>query len=55
MFLIGLAVLDVPAIGWEIFIRHGVDPGAISAMFVITSVILVGPLGIRVVKKNGDD
>jgi hypothetical protein len=54
LFLIGLAALDIPAIGWEIFVRHGTDPGVFSAAFVITSIILVGPLGIRIVRRNGN-
>lgn len=58
VFLVGLAALDIPAIGWEIFIRHGQDPGVFSACFVVTSIILVGPLGIKVVARgngNGKD
>lgn len=55
VFLVALAALDIPVIGWEVFVRHGADPGVFSAAFVITSLILVGPLGVKIVRSNGKD
>jgi hypothetical protein len=55
IFLAGLAALDIPAMGWEFFIRHGEDPGVISAIFVIATIVLAGPVGIRIVRDRGGD
>lgn len=53
VFLAALAALDIPVIIWEFVVRKGNDPGIISAAFVIVTVVLAGPVGIRIVR-NGN-
>lgn len=53
LFLAGLAALDIPILIWEFVVRKGNDPGIISAAFVIVTVVLAGPVGIRIVRNGG--
>lgn len=53
-FLGALAAVDVVAIIVELIYRHGVDPGGDSLIVAITTIVLAGPVGIKIVKDRGN-
>lgn len=54
-FLCGLAVITLPTLAWELVIRRAHDPGVWSGCLVLTSIILIGPVGIKIVQlRRGD-
>lgn len=55
MFLVGLVVITLPTIAWELVIRHADDWGVWSGCLVLTSIILVGPVGVKIFPKQRSD
>jgi hypothetical protein len=53
LFLGGLAVADLVAIVVEVIFRHGTDPGVDSIIVVIATIVLAGPVGIKIVRDRG--
>lgn len=54
LFLAALAAVDVVAIVVELIYRHGRDPGVDSAIVVIATIVLAGPVGIKIVRDRGN-
>lgn len=53
LLLVGLTATVLVVVPWELLVRHGQDPGVWSAVVVLIGIILVGPLGIKIVR-NGN-
>jgi hypothetical protein len=54
VLLVGLTGIVLVAVAVELLLRHGDDPGVWSGCLVLISIILIGPVGIRIVSKRSD-
>lgn len=53
--LAGLVVIILVTIPWEFIVRRGQDPGVWTGCLVLISIVLIGPVGVRLVTKRGGD
>lgn len=54
VLLSGLTLIVLVVVPWELIVRHGQDPGVWSATVVLISIILLGPLGIKITRSNSN-
>lgn len=52
VLLVGLVVIVLVVTPWEFIIRHGEDPGVWSGCLVLISIVLIGPVGIKIVSRG---
>lgn len=52
ILLVGLVAIVLTVLPIEFLVRHGDDPGVWSGCLVLISIVLIGPVGIRIVSRG---